>query len=350
MRNSKIYLILLMGMFLAGIIRVHAETPHRVGLVVQHGDGSVQTQCITFPEDTISGLDVLQRSGFDLNVDAGNSMGATICRLDGEGCSFPQEDCFCQCTGSDCVYWSYWRQNNGGWVYSSSGASNTQVHDGDVEGWVWGQGTTGGAVSTPPNLTFADICAANTPTDTPIPPAPLPSPTPTDTPSPVPTPSPTATDTPLPPTDTPTPTPLPPTDTPTHVAPTATPTTNQSVVEMSPTPTNPLPTATQPPPTATPTATPTDTPTPTITPVPVLPTAVPILPTAPVAVARADVAATPTGVAPAPVVSQTNTDAVRAEASKRLVTFGALSILVILFTTVPVLLLAGAVIWWLVKK
>ncbi len=280
-QKPKFYLILLMGLFLAGIIRVHAETPHRVGVVVQHGDGSVQTQCITFPEETISGLEVLQRSGFDLNVDAGNSMGATICRLDGEGCSFPQEDCFCQCTGSDCVYWSYWRQENGNWVYSNLGASNTQVHDGDVEGWVWGQGATGGAASTPPNLTFADICAANTPTDTPIPPAPLPSPTPTDTPSPVPTPSPTATDTPLPPTDTPTPVP-------------------------------PSPTA------------------------------------APVAVARA-AAVTPTVAAPVPVASA-NPATVSPAATKRLATFGALSVLVILFTTVPVLLLAGAAIWWLVKK
>ncbi len=326
-----------MGLFLAGIIRVRAETPHRAGLVVQHGDGSVQTQCITFPEDSISGLDVLQRSGFDLNVDAGNSMGATICRLDNEGCSFPQEDCFCQCTGSDCVYWSYWRQENGEWVYSNLGASNTKIHDGDVEGWVWGRGTTGGAASVPPNLTFAEICAVATPTD--VPPAPLPSPTPTDTPTPVPSPTATDTPTPLPPTVTPT---LPPTATDTPIPPAPTAESNQPAVKTPLALTDtPSPTAIQPHPTVVPSPTGTPTPSPTIA---------PTLPTASIAVVRADIAVTPTVAAPVSAVSLTKPTALSVKATKRLATFGALSILVILFTTVPVLLLAGAAIWWLVKK
>ncbi len=192
-RNSILYLlprsalILLTVLLLLSLSRANADTPHRAGVIVQHGDGSVQAQCVTFPEESITGLDVLLRSGLDLNIDASNSMGATICRLDGEGCTFPQQDCFCQCTGSDCVYWSYWRWENGTWVYSNLGASSTGVTDGGIEGWVWGQGNSG--ASPPPSPPpIDDICAASDPT---------PTPTLTDTPVP-PTPVPTATDTPIP--------------------------------------------------------------------------------------------------------------------------------------------------------
>lgn len=185
--------LLLLAIFAATLTRANADSPHRAGLVIQHGDGSVETQCVTFPEESITGLDVVLRSGVDVNVDASNSQGATICRLGGEGCSYPQQNCFCQCTGSTCVYWSYWRWENGGWVYSSFGASSTTVTDGAVEGWVWGPGNVG-AASPPPVRTIDEICTAATPTPTlmpspvptatPIPPAPLPTVPATATPPP----------------------------------------------------------------------------------------------------------------------------------------------------------------------
>ncbi len=346
-RNPKLYIILLLGVLLAGIIRVRADAPHRAGLVVQHRDGSVQTQCVTFSEDSISGLDVLQQSGLDLNVDAGNPMGAIVCRLDNEGCSFPQQDCFCQCQGSDCIYWSYWQWENGKWIYSSRGASTTQIHDGGVEGWVWGQGTVGVSASAPPNIGFDEICAVEAPTDTPIPPIPLPTPTSTDTPTPTPTitPSPTATPSPVP-----TATPAPPTGTPAGV------TSGVETAQIPPTPAptgtpTPSPAATLSPPTNTPLSPPTNTrlspPSPTVPPTAgaTLP-----LPTAPVLVAQAESVSTPTIIAPAPESPSPKATATGADTGKRLVTFGALSILVILFTTVPVLLLAGAAVWWLVKR
>jgi hypothetical protein len=174
------------------------ETPNRAGLVIQHGDGRVVTRCVSFQEETISGYDLLAASGLDLNI-AADSVGTSICRLDGEGCTFPQDQCFCQCTSQPCLYWSYWRQSGGGWGYSQLGASNTQVHDGDVEGWVWGEGSIGSpSDSQPPTITFDDICNPQTPT---------PEPTATDTPTPTPTSPPTNTP---PPTFTTTATPIPP--------------------------------------------------------------------------------------------------------------------------------------------
>ncbi len=135
-----------------------AQEENRAGLVIVHGDGSVATQCVAFAEPAISGADLLARSGLELAVEA-SSMGGTICRIDGEGCGFPQESCFCQCQGSPCVYWSYWRRTEGAWLYSNAGAGNTTVNDGAVEGWRWGLGTVEKA-EPPPELTFEDICAA----------------------------------------------------------------------------------------------------------------------------------------------------------------------------------------------
>jgi hypothetical protein len=135
-----------------------AQEDHRAGLVIVHGDGSVTTQCVAFAAESITGAELLARSGLELAVEA-SSMGGTICRIDGEGCDFPAETCFCQCQGSPCVYWSYWRLNDGAWLYSNAGAGNTAVRDGAVEGWRWGLGTVDKAEA-PPAVTFADICGA----------------------------------------------------------------------------------------------------------------------------------------------------------------------------------------------
>uniref|UniRef100_A0A7C1JB47 DUF4430 domain-containing protein n=1 Tax=Caldilinea aerophila TaxID=133453 RepID=A0A7C1JB47_9CHLR len=134
-----------------------AQVEQRAGLVIVHGDGSVVTQCIAFDAPSLSGAELLVRSGLDLAMEAG-AMGAAICRIDGEGCNFPQEACFCQCESTPCRYWSYWRLQEGRWVYSNLGAGNTTVRDGDVEGWRWGVGTVQTAES-PPLLAFEDICA-----------------------------------------------------------------------------------------------------------------------------------------------------------------------------------------------
>jgi hypothetical protein len=172
-----------------------ANGPHRVGLVVAHGNGQVIKQCIEFSEDQLTGYDVLERSGLDMNADVTSGMGATICRIDHEGCTYPAEDCFCQCQGSPCIFWSYWHLSNGDWKFSNLGASGYQVKDGDVEGWVWGEGVPSGGGEKPPLISFAEICKPLS-TDTPTPtntlthtPTPTNTPEPTDTPKPEPTPT-----------------------------------------------------------------------------------------------------------------------------------------------------------------
>ena len=195
-------LLLILTLFAGG---VRADGPSRAGLVVRFGDGHVFKQCVEFGEDHISGLEVLLRSGMEVVYEQ-SGLGATVCKVEGDGCAYPSEPCFCRCPGGPaCTYWSYWHLKDGTWEYSRAGASGYPVRDGDVEGWTWGPGTAGGGPE-PPVTEFDGICAppaTATPTHTP---------TRTATPTYTLPPSPTSTST-LPPTAEPTDA-RPPTDTP----------------------------------------------------------------------------------------------------------------------------------------
>ena len=183
--------LLLAAGIVAGNQSALAQQPNRVALIVQHGDGRLITKCVEFNESQISGYDVLTRSGLQVIANFDSGMGAGICTIDGEGC--PADDCFCQCKGDPCIYWSYHHLQNGQWVYSNLGASNYNVHSGEVEGWAWGEGNPQSGAQ-PPVIPFDQICAppaTATATHTPVPPTATQVP-PTATPIP-------STATPLPP-------------------------------------------------------------------------------------------------------------------------------------------------------
>jgi hypothetical protein len=155
---------------------VQAEEDHKAGLVVQFGDGRVETRCITFEEEVLNGAELLARSGLEVVLDPASSMGVTVCQIEGEGCEVPVEACFCQCMGGgECAYWNYFYRDDGEgeWAYSALGAALRKVSDGSVEAWVWGDG------GSPPadELRFETICAedeASTP-NTPKHPTPEPA-------------------------------------------------------------------------------------------------------------------------------------------------------------------------------
>lgn len=182
--------VLLSLLFVASPHVAHGQDAARAGVVIVHGDGRTSTQCVDLAATQVTGLDVLVQAGFDLSVDASNGMGAAICRVDGEGCDFPAQDCFCECQGTPCTYWSYWRRTDDGWTYSNRGASSTTVGDGDVEAWVWNTGIIGReADMEPPAIAFDAICASPTATPTKVPPTTAPTATlqPAATPTPEPT-------------------------------------------------------------------------------------------------------------------------------------------------------------------
>jgi hypothetical protein len=82
-------------------------------------------------------------------------IGALVCAIEETGC--PASDCLCQCRGGECVYWSYWRQENEAWRYSAGGAGVSAVRPGMVDGWSWGPSSVNAAVP-PPLIAFAEIC------------------------------------------------------------------------------------------------------------------------------------------------------------------------------------------------
>jgi hypothetical protein len=132
------------------------DTSNRAGLVIRHGNGHVLTICVRFDEPTISGAELLNRAGVSYLAQSGG-MGTAVCKLDGEGCDYPTEDCFCHCKGGDCAYWSYEHLRDGLWNYSQIGAAAYKVQPGAVEGWAWGPGNVQSGAQ-PPLLSFAQIC------------------------------------------------------------------------------------------------------------------------------------------------------------------------------------------------
>lgn len=134
------------------------EDPGRAALVVRFADGSVQTQCISFSEPSITGMDLLMRSGSQAQVDSNSGLGGAVCSIGGHGCAFPVQDCFCRCQGNECEYWAYYNWTDGRWQYSPIGAGSYRVTDGALEGWSWGPGNYSSGTE-PPQVTFDQVCA-----------------------------------------------------------------------------------------------------------------------------------------------------------------------------------------------
>jgi hypothetical protein len=154
MLKRTIFLVLIL--VAGGVTAVTAQETNRAALVVLLADGEAVTRCVEFDEAEVTGLELLNRSGLEI-VTAAEAMGPAVCSVADTGC--PANDCFCQCKGGDCVYWSYWHLREGEWRYSQAGASIFQVSDGMVEGWTFGPGTPQDALE-PPLLTFDEVCAA----------------------------------------------------------------------------------------------------------------------------------------------------------------------------------------------
>ena len=163
--------------------------PNRAGLVIQFENGRIESRCLTFAEAEISGIDLLLSSGLEVVLDSSRGMGVAVCQIEGVGCAYPAQTCFCQCMGSGlCRYWNYYYRDPGQstWTYSALGATLRTVRPGAEEAWVWGDGSTPPA----PDLSFEALCASSPVTATS---EPVPTPTLTSLPMPTWTPSVSAT-------------------------------------------------------------------------------------------------------------------------------------------------------------
>lgn len=126
---------------------------NKAGIVVRNADGTTDEMCVFFDEPSITGLDLLNRSG-TAYVAEESAVGSAICKLDAGGCGYPSEDCFCEYP----EFWGYWIREPGDaeFAFASTGAADREVRDGAVDGWSWGKD----GKPAPPDVPFADVCAA----------------------------------------------------------------------------------------------------------------------------------------------------------------------------------------------
>ncbi len=114
---------------------------HRAGLVVRHGDGAMTYAVVAFPEESISGIDLLDRSGIAyLSVPFGG-LGEGVCQIEREGCEVSEcRRTVCQATRTS-PFWLYLDQGaDESWQAAPLGASGSRVEDGDVLAWAWAAG------------------------------------------------------------------------------------------------------------------------------------------------------------------------------------------------------------------
>jgi hypothetical protein len=142
---------------------------HRAGLAVFSGGDELSTQCISFTESSISGLDLLERSGLQVQTATDPNQGTAVCKIGDVG--EPSSNCF----GGMPNYWVYWQLGPDGWEYAVTGANQSKVVDGAVNAWSWGTGNP------PALLTFQNICEGvaftlPTATQTSLPPTSTPQP------------------------------------------------------------------------------------------------------------------------------------------------------------------------------
>jgi hypothetical protein len=151
-------LLLLLAAASLGRATVSAQSPvHRAAIVARFAEGQNLYRCIEFQEASITGEELLRRTNWNIVMDATTSEGNAVCRINETGCGV--EDCFCNCRGDECVFWSYWHWADGDWEYAITGGGGYSVVDGALEGWSWGPGD-GQTGTKPPAVTFAEICGA----------------------------------------------------------------------------------------------------------------------------------------------------------------------------------------------
>jgi hypothetical protein len=128
---------------LAGIAlscgQANAQDTSVAGLIVDYGDGRVSYALVPFEEDTINGLDLLDRSGLDVVSVGFGGLGDAVCQIDDTGCSV--DDCrtrMCQTSDRESPFWQFSKlSDDGEWQMVATGASGAQIQDGDIYAWTW---------------------------------------------------------------------------------------------------------------------------------------------------------------------------------------------------------------------
>ncbi len=114
-----------------------------------------------FTEESLSGIELLRRSGLTLVTVPFGGLGEGVCSIESTGCGIG--DCrarMCQSADRESPFCQYLRQgDDGSWAPVALGASQAEVRDGDVDAWVW--------TGTPPDLPTTSVASLRTYLDVP---------------------------------------------------------------------------------------------------------------------------------------------------------------------------------------
>lgn len=114
---------------------------HHAGVVIDYGDGTYETACVAFSEPSITGHELMTRTGIPYESSGGMLTGIR------------------EVTATGTFYWSYWYRDpvTGAWQSYPVGFDDSEITDGDVDGWHLIDWTV---PSTPPgiNLPLSAIC------------------------------------------------------------------------------------------------------------------------------------------------------------------------------------------------
>jgi hypothetical protein len=142
-RLHSIYTRLLIGLLLLSAVfggrPANAQAPVTyAGIVVHPGDGTVTYAYVPLDE-SVSGIELLRRSGISLVTVGFGGLGEGVCQIEETGCDVgPCRVRLCQTGDRSSPYWRYFQQDDSGeWVASPLGGSATKIAPGEIDGWSW---------------------------------------------------------------------------------------------------------------------------------------------------------------------------------------------------------------------
>jgi hypothetical protein len=116
-----------------------AAAAHHATVVVSHldhGYASPVRVCVGFTEESITGHQLLDRSGIQFGLNANPGLGSEVCQVDHEPATYDPNNCL----RAGQPYWSVWQAPyRGAWTYTRYGIDGVTIRDGDAEGFRFGQ-------------------------------------------------------------------------------------------------------------------------------------------------------------------------------------------------------------------
>jgi hypothetical protein len=119
-----------------------AQGESRAGLVVAHGDGRMAYALVTFDGESISGEELLDRTGLAVTEVSFGGLGVAVCAIDETGCDIGEcRKRVCQGPQRDDPYWQYFTSDgDGAWHVAALGISGDEVGNGAIRALIWSAG------------------------------------------------------------------------------------------------------------------------------------------------------------------------------------------------------------------